>query len=164
MTTSAAQRARSTVRPARLRRLWISAVLVAVPGIGAAQSQSSSASTYAKGFNGASLSTLSAPVNVSNRDANGNLVVQNGVIQSGVGTSLFNISGQPGSAALTGGVGQTNSGTTNTSGGALAIGNNVSVVTNGSYNTVIVNATQTNTGQVTATTVLNGQINLNSGG
>ena len=49
-------------------------------------------------------------------------------------------------------------------GSATAIGNNLVVVTQGSYNTVIVNATQTNTGAVTATTqVLNGKVDLNGG-
>ena len=34
---------------------------------------------------------------------------------------------------------------------ATAIGNNLSIVTNGSWNTIIVNSTQTNSGTVSAT-------------
>jgi holdfast attachment protein HfaA len=68
-------------------------------------------------------------------------------------------------------------------GGATAIGNNLQVIVNGSYNTVVVHSTQTNNGNVTATangstvsgltgttttttsasaaSSLNGQVNLN---
>ena len=40
---------------------------------------------------------------------------------------------------------------------ATAIGNNLSVVTQGNNNTVIVNSVQSNTGNVTATTNVNGK-------
>ena len=40
-----------------------------------------------------------------------------------------------------------------------AIGNQINVITQGNFNTVIVNATQTNTGN--QSTVLNGSLNLN---
>ena len=44
-----------------------------------------------------------------------------------------------------------------------AIGNQLNVITNGNYNTVIVNSTQINNGNQTATssTALNGKIDLN---
>ena len=47
-------------------------------------------------------------------------------------------------------------------GGATAIGNNLSVNVSGQYNTVIVNSSQTNTGSVSATTTLNGKVNLDA--
>ncbi|MNT63655.1 hypothetical protein D3C72_2014870 [compost metagenome] len=42
--------------------------------------------------------------------------------------------------------------------GATAIGNNLNVVVQGNRNTVIVNSTQTNTGNITAGTALNGSL------
>lgn len=44
-------------------------------------------------------------------------------------------------------------------GSATAIGNNLTVITTGSYNTVLVNATQINNGNQTANTSLNGDAN-----
>lgn len=43
---------------------------------------------------------------------------------------------------------------------ATAIGNNITVITQGSGNTVTVNAEQTNTGSQSAIVVLNGRLNL----
>ena len=40
--------------------------------------------------------------------------------------------------------------------GSTAIGNNLVVVTQGSWNTVIINSTQTNNGNVSASSSLNG--------
>ena len=48
-----------------------------------------------------------------------------------------------------------------TIGGATAIGNQLNVVVQGNHNTVIVNSRQTNNGNVTAGTVLNGTLKLN---
>ena len=45
-------------------------------------------------------------------------------------------------------------------GGATAIGNSLNVVVQGNHNTVIVNSRQTNTGNITAGTALNGTLNL----
>ena len=75
----------------------------------------------------------------SMRDANGNLVVQNGMINGGAwgATTLNNQSGS--------GVGRTNGQ------GATAIGNQLNVVTMGSNNIVIVDSTQINNGDQTAT-------------
>ena len=42
--------------------------------------------------------------------------------------------------------------------GASAIGNNLVVITQGNYNTVIVNSTQINNGDVSASTTLNGGV------
>ena len=79
----------------------------------------------------------------------GNRVVLNGIIQTGVGVSAQ-------ASALTQtstGVGlnsQSQSGLF-TSAGASAIGNQLNVVVNGNYNTVVINNRQINTGDITAT-------------
>jgi holdfast attachment protein HfaA len=83
------------------------------------------------------------PVDVSTRDANGNRVIVDGLILTGEDQSSFSRSW--GSADAYAGVGAS-------SGGASAIGNNLVVVTQGNYNTVIVNSTQVNNGDVIAGT------------
>ena len=89
------------------------------------------------------------------RDANGNLTVTNGQFTSA------NFGAATGAAASGSGVGTSisgagTSGATSTFGTATAIGNQLNVVTLGSNNTVIVNATQTNSGNQTATNTVNG--------
>lgn len=143
---------------AHQRFVMVSAALafwLAATTPGAAQTMSASASSFNAGYKAAS-GEFNAPVNVDTRDANGNRVIVDGVIQSGSSNGVFNKQSQTG-------VGDTVSGA-GVVGANTAIGNNITVITQGSNNTVIVNATQTNTGAVTATTVLNGQINLNNGG
>ncbi len=126
-----------------------------------AQTMNASPSAYATGY-GASLSALSGAVNTSLKDSNGNLIILDGVIKSGNGAKLLGLDAQTGVQSQGSGVGV--SGTSGASASALAIGNNVTVTTTGSNNTVIVNAVQTNTGPVQATIVLNGQLNLSTGG
>ena len=75
------------------------------------------------------------------RDDNHNRVIIDGVIQSGSDQSSFIRSDFGGSATHGSGAGF---------GGATAIGNNLTVVTQGSWNTVIVDSTQINNGDVTA--------------
>jgi holdfast attachment protein HfaA len=97
-----------------------------------------------------------APPNASLRDANGNLSVVNGQFtSSNFGTSS-------GASAAGSGVGMASSGAgtsgaSSTMGAATAIGNQLNVVTLGNNNTVVVNATQTNNGNQTATNTVNGQ-------
>jgi holdfast attachment protein HfaA len=86
-------------------------------------------------------------VNSSLRDANGNLTVVNGQITS---SSFSEVNGVQN---FSGGVGNP-AGTLN--GTATAIGNQLNVVTAGSNNIVIVSSTQTNNGDQTANTNLNG--------
>jgi holdfast attachment protein HfaA len=117
-----------------------------------AQSASSTASSFTQGYR-TTLGALQNPVNVSTRDANGNLVITDGVIQNGTDHSIF-------AKKVTGGTLDTLSGVGAT-GSATAIGNSLNVTVTGNNNTVIVNATQTNNGSVTASTVLNGKVNLN---
>jgi holdfast attachment protein HfaA len=74
------------------------------------------------------------------RDANGNRVIIDGVIQTGEDQSFF--------SRQSGGVFDSTSGVGG--GGSTAIGNNLVVVTQGSWNTVIVNSSQVNNGDVSA--------------
>lgn len=118
-------------------------------GFGAAQAQTmgSSSSSYNAGY-GRAPGDENRPVNFSIRDANGNLTIVDGVMNTGrdqstlAGSSIYEGSGYSGVGA---------SYTT----GATAIGNNLNVVTTGNYNTVIINSSQTNNGAVTA----NGYVN-----
>lgn len=139
------------------------AALAVLAGAGAAGAQSASgtASQFSKGY-GANAGSLAQPVNVSTRDANGNLTIIDGVIQNSDSSSILGKLSVSGVQAQSTGAGS--GGTGVNSGTATAIGNNLVVVTQGNYNTVIVNANQTNNGAVTATTtVLNGKVNLDGG-
>ncbi|HPA38925.1 MAG TPA: holdfast anchoring protein HfaA [Phenylobacterium sp.] len=80
------------------------------------------------------------PVDVSTRDGNGNRVIVDGLILTGEDQSTF---------SRTTGVFDSYTGV-GAQGRATAIGNSLVVVTQGNYNTVIVNSTQTNTGNVSA--------------
>jgi len=110
-----------------------------------AQTMSASSASYNAGY-GRTAGQENQPVNVQISDANGNTVVENGLIRNSASGSVF--------ASTSAGVETSYSGAGGT---ASAIGNNLSVVVEGSYNTVIVNSTQTNTGAVTATTTVNGK-------
>jgi holdfast attachment protein HfaA len=138
-------------RPGRGRTLAIAFFMAAgaAAGQASAQSASSSLSAFSK-----SVGSFEGPVNVSTRDADGNLEIVNGVMQSPQGSIFSNLSSAGVSSASTGAGGVV------ASGQATAIANNLNVSVSGDYNTVIVNASQTNTGAVTASTVLNGKVNL----
>ena len=110
-----------------------------------AQTMSASSASYNAGY-GRTAGQENQPVNVQLSDTNGNMVVENGLIRNSASGSVF--------ASASAGVETSYSGAGGT---ASAIGNNLSVVVEGSYNTVIVNSTQTNTGTVTATTTVNGK-------
>jgi holdfast attachment protein HfaA len=108
----------------------------------------SSAATYSTNY-GMTAGEENATVNPSLRDGNGNLTVVNGQFTS---SQMSQQSGVQNMSGLTGngtsaGVGY---------GTATAIGNSLNVVTNGNNNTVIVNSTQTNNGNQTATVSMNG--------
>ena len=134
--------------------LLAAALTAACAGAARAQSGSSSLSGFSSGYNGG-LSTLEGAINVSTRDANGNLTVVDGVTQVGVDQSVFAKAGSTtGASDSFNGAGAI--------GGATAIGNNLSVNVSGNYNTVVVNSTQTNNGAVSASTVLNGKVNLDA--
>jgi holdfast attachment protein HfaA len=126
-----------------------SALFVSAGGA-TAQSASSSFSGFSKSASG-----YEAPINVSTRDANGNMEIVDGVMQSPAGSIFSNLASSGVSSSSASGYGGVVA-----SGQAVAIGNNLNVSVNGAYNTVIVNSSQTNTGAVSASTVLNGKVNL----
>lgn len=113
-----------------------------IGGAASAQSMSSTSTSFETGY-GRTRGQEERAVDVSTRDANGNRVLLDGVIVTGSDNSVY-------SQSKTYGAGDSYSGA-GALGGATAIGNNLSVVVNGNYNTVIVNSTQINNGNVTAT-------------
>jgi holdfast attachment protein HfaA len=125
------------------------AALFAVAATSAAQAVDySNAATYSTNY-GMSAGEENATVNPSLRDGNGNLTVVNGQFtssQMSQQSGVQNMSGMTGNGTSAG-VGY---------GTASAIGNSLNVVTNGNNNTVIVNSTQTNNGNQTATVSMNG--------
>ena len=130
-------------------------VLVA-PSLAVAQTTGSSgAAQFQQGY-GSARSATSTATTGSTRDANGNRLIVNGIIQSGA-SSYSSQSG--GVASAYAGAGSSSSGGS-TVGGSTAIGNQLNVVVQGSHNTVIVNSKQTNNGDVNASTALNGTLNL----
>jgi holdfast attachment protein HfaA len=121
--------------------LLILAVLGLSSGTALAQSQTGSAN-YNAGY-GRSAGQENRMVDYSTRDAAGNRVIIDGVMLTGEDQSTFTRSGAAGAFDSYSGVGSMG-------GGSTAIGNNLVVITQGSYNTVIIDSTQTNTGTVTA--------------
>jgi holdfast attachment protein HfaA len=125
-------------------RAAAAAALLAMLAAGAVHAQSMSASSagYEAGY-GRTLGQENRPVDPNTRDANGNRVIVDGVIQTGADQSVYARSGAWGAADAYAGAGSL--------GGSTAIGNNLVVVTQGSWNTVVVDSTQINNGDVTAT-------------
>jgi holdfast attachment protein HfaA len=143
-----------TVRTKALPAFALSAALLLLPAVAAAQSAGSSGmSGYQAGYGGARYSTA-RPQSGSTRDANGNRLIVDGIIQAGASSY----------SSATGGVSSSFSGVGGNGGmaigGSTAIGNSLNVVVQGNHNTVIVNSTQVNNGAVTAGTSLNGTLRL----
>lgn len=95
------------------------------------------------------------PYRAGTRDSNGNRVVLNGVLQTGVGVQaqmagVGGVGNAP-TQSTNQGSGSTGMSATGSNSSALAVGNQLNVIVNGNYNTVIVNSTQTNNGDVNAT-------------
>lgn len=86
-------------------------------------------------------------VEYSTRDANGNRVIVDGVMLTGADQSVYSSSRSSGSLDSYSGVGALGGW-----GSSTAIGNNLTVVTQGNNNTVIVNSTQINNGNISAGT------------
>ena len=132
-------------------RVWprAAAALAAMALAGSAQAQTMNANSaaYNAGY-GRTTDQENQVVNVSMRDVNGNLTIVDGVIETGQDSSVFASGGTSGVGDVVSGAG--------TSSSASAIANNLVVVTEGSNNTVIVNSTQTNSGNVTATSSVTG--------
>ncbi|WP_297512509.1 holdfast anchoring protein HfaA [uncultured Caulobacter sp.] len=119
-------------------------VALGVGGVAAAQSMTTNSASFNAGY-GRTAGQENRMVEYSTRDANGNRVVVDGVMLTGSDQSVFSSSRSSGSLDAYSGVGAVGG-----SAGSTAIGNNLTVITQGSNNTVIVNSTQTNTGAVTA--------------
>lgn len=129
-----------------LRRLAPAAAfaLLALAGAARAQSMAARPSWTTAGYGGAGASVTTA-FDPQTRDANNNRVVINGEIQSPGLPSV-----QSEFSALAGGAGSASAGAGSPTNTATAVGNLLNVQVTGSWNTVIVSATQTNTGTVTA--------------
>lgn len=100
-------------------------------------------------YNGYGAATQNAPSNYSMRDANGNLTMVNGQVTS----STYAYA----SGAQYGGGGVGTGGALQTYGQATAIGNALNVTVVGSHNTTIIDSSQVNNGNQTATANLNRQ-------
>lgn len=127
---------------------------VLAPVDAAAQSSGSAGAGQFQAGYGASRYTTARPSQGTTRDANGNRLVVNGIIQSGASSYSSASSGVSSSGSING----QGAGSGTNIGGATAIGNNLNVVVQGNRNTVIVNSTQNNTGNITAGTALNGTL------
>jgi len=117
----------------------------AAGGIAHAQTMSGGTSASFNGGYGRYNGQENHPVDFSIRDSNGNLTAVDGILQPGntsFASNSGNASANASAGAFSGGVGASSS--------ASAIGNNLTVVTQGNFNTVIVNSTQINNGDVTA--------------
>lgn len=133
-----------------LRLPVASAALVgAMCGLGAmafwtttfAQTMAANASEFNGGWGRANgQENHSTALSLVSRDASGNREIVDGIIQTGASTVQARAAASGAGAAGYGGGG----------GGALAVGNSLTVVTQGDYNTVIVDATQVNNGDITA--------------
>ena len=110
-----------------------------------AQTMNANSASFNAGY-GRSSGSENQPVDVQLTSAQGNLEVVNGLFQGSSSGSVFSSSGGGALESATG-----------AGGTASAIGNQLTVVTQGDYNTVIVNSTQTNNGAVTATANANGK-------
>ncbi len=144
------------------------ALFTLLAGTAGAQSMSTSAAAFETGY-GLTRNQMQHPVDPSTRDANGNRVLLDGNIVTGADNSVYAFSKTLGAGDSFSGAGAL--------GGATAIGNSLNVTVSGNYNTVIIHSTQTNNGNVTATSdgntatgstgtstndsSLNGQVNLN---
>lgn len=118
----------------------LAVAVLSLAGAASAQSMDDNMASYNAGWGRTAGSENHLP-SYGSRDANGNRVIIDGVIQTGEDQSYFN---------RTTGAGDAYSGVGSLGGGATAIGNNLVVVTTGNYNTVIVDSTQINNGNVSA--------------
>lgn len=123
-------------------------VLMAAAGAAEAQQGAGAAAQFRAGY-GRAAGTETQGVEPGLRDANGNLLMVNGRLQRQAAYSSMSGAGAAYGHYGAGGVG-----------GSTAIGNLLNVVVQGNWNTVIVNSTQTNSGDITAATELNGNLNL----
>ena len=123
--------------------------------VAAQSSGSSGAATFQAGYGGSRYTTARAQTG-STRDANGNRLIVDGIIQAGASSYA---SASAGASSSYSGAGSSSNGGL-AIGGATAIGNSLNVVVQGSHNTVIVNSSQINNGDINAGAVLNGTLDL----
>lgn len=123
------------------------AALTAVAVMPRAEAQAASSMSEFERPYGFGYGQESQPFSAASRDASGNRVIINGLIEggTGLGTGLFTGWGQTEGAA-----GMIGTGT--------AVGNQLNVITTGNYNTVIIDSTQINNGDQNV--VLNGELDL----
>jgi len=135
-----------------LRLLLLAGCAAALTGAAQAADFSNAAS-YNSPY-GLSAGAENQTINPSLRDANGNLTVVNGQFTSSAFSQQTGVQsmGVIGSRTLS----SLGSSSGVAYGNASAIGNSLNVVTVGNNNTVVVNSTQTNTGNVTASVNMNG--------
>jgi holdfast attachment protein HfaA len=124
--------------PLRIRHgLAFAALLTAAPAGFAQQAEYSAQFERPYGMD----TTVSErPYEAASRDANGNRVVINGLINGGTTLGQGLNTGWGETDGLRGMLG---------SGGGLAVGNQLNVITQGNMNTVIINSTQINNGDQT---------------
>lgn len=127
-----------TALSSRLRTAVLAAASIIAAAPAMAQTMSTNSASYNAGW-GRTADQENRPVDSSMRDANGNLLVIDGVIMNSANQNLFS------------GGGVSTSGSGAFASGATAIGNSLSVVTQGNDNTVIIDSRQINNGNVTAT-------------
>lgn len=133
---------------------------VAVASLGAlglatsvdAQSMNTNSASFNAGY-GRIAGQENRVVDYSTRDANGNRIIVDGVMLTGADQSVYSSSNSSGSLDSYSGVGGLGGYS-----GSTAIGNNLTVITQGNNNTVIVNSTQTNTGNISAGSSTNGGV------
>lgn len=119
-----------------------------------AQSIYSNSASYNTGYGRAPGQENRAVENFGLRDSDGNLVIIDGVIQNDV--SSYSASSSSASASASASAGGSFSGGVGGQSSATAIGNNLTVITQGDFNTVIIDSTQINNGDVTASAATHG--------
>ena len=132
-------------------------LILCAPAAQAQSSGSAGAGAFQAGYGGSRYTTQQAQTG-STRDANGNRLIVDGIIQSGASSYASSSAGV--SSSYSGAGSSSNGGTI--IGGATAIGNSLNVVVQGNHNTVIVNSSQINNGDINAGTVLNGTLDLDN--
>lgn len=123
------------------------AALTAIAVVPQAEAQAASTVSEFERPYGFGFGQESQPYSAAGRDASGNRVIVNGLLDggTGLGSGLYTGWGQTEGAA-----GMIGTGT--------AVGNQLNVITTGNYNTVIIDSTQINNGDQTV--VLNGELDL----
>ncbi len=127
----------------------LSAALVSLAA-GAFSAAHAQAWDNSSNYNGYGNYNQNSASNYSVRDGNGNLTLVDGQFR---GSNYSSQSGTQSASSQGGGVGTSNAGAQY--GQATAIGNTLNVVVLGSHNTTVVNSSQVNNGNQTATVDLN---------